>query len=107
MTKEGVVEHMRKKIREESSKMIESYITDSPIKIDIIDKRPKETCHLGIDKQEGGDPKICNLMADENSYIHEHIETLRMLTVLTRLVLVEEILHWHLLRVLHRMVKDI
>jgi len=86
------VKIMRKKIREES-KILSNYpMRNEAIKnmkftsaqkpeIDIVDTKPKETCAKGLHE---GDPKIAQLQADENSYIHEHLETLRMLTVLTR-----------------------
>jgi len=62
-------------------RMKQSFISPKKPDIEIIDKRPKETCKLGL---KDDDPELCKLMADENSYIHEHLETLRMLTVLTR-----------------------
>jgi len=58
------------------------------LKIDIIDTKPKETCARGV-KQD--DPKLYKLIGDEKSYIHEHLETLRMLTVLTRPTSIVEI----------------
>jgi len=62
-------------------RMKQSFISPKKPDIEIIDNRPKETCKLGL---KDDDPKLSKLIADENSYIHEHLETLRMLTVLTR-----------------------
>ena len=43
-------------------------------------KKPKETCKDGRDKDDpGDDPNLVRLKADEYSYIHEHLETLNML----------------------------
>jgi len=86
------VKIMRKKIKEDVKKMWDwdmsdkgiknmKFTSDQKPKIDIVDTKPKETCAKGLHE---GDPKIAQLQADENSYIHEHLETLRMLTILTR-----------------------
>ena len=43
--------------------------------------KPIETCHLAFDED---DSLISKLMADEHSYIHEHLATLTLLTQLER-----------------------
>jgi len=86
------VKIMRKKMKEESDMLSNYPMRNEAIKnmkftssqkpeIDIVDTKPKETCAKGLHE---GDPKLSELQADESSYIHEHLETLRMLTVLTR-----------------------
>jgi len=58
-----------------------TFISDTKPIIEMPDTKPKETCRNGLDKD---DPTLWHLMRDEQSYIHEHLETLRMLTIMTQ-----------------------
>ena len=68
------VGYVRKSIEKESKILAESALEEKP-------KKPKETCKDGRDKDHPeSDSMLCKFKADEHSYIHEHLETLYMLT---------------------------
>jgi len=49
-----------------------------------VTEKPKETCYLGIADDIRSKDSLSKFMADENSYIHEHLATLFFLTRISK-----------------------